>query len=68
MPAATNPEAVNAFVPIVGECEDLLRRIGRGVDDHFGVGPDGVTWGVVANAGRVRDLLSAALDAMEGRG
>jgi hypothetical protein len=41
------PTALAAFVARKGEIDEMLQRLQAFSDDHFGYGPDEITWGHV---------------------
>jgi hypothetical protein len=60
--AETNREqALAAFMAKKAEIDELLARLGDLSDEHFGVGPDDVTWGEVGSldlvAGKLREAV-----------
>ena len=57
-----NDEALAAFVARKGEIDAMLERLAAFSDDHFGVAPEDVSWGDVANLGYVIEKLRQASD------
>ena len=53
----SNHEALAAFVQKKAEIDAMLTRLQALSDDHFGVGPDEVTWGHVGSLGHHAELL-----------
>jgi hypothetical protein len=58
----SNDDALAAFVARKAEIDAMLTRIQTLSDDHFGVGPDEVTWGDVGNLGHYAELLKRITD------
>ena len=58
----SNDDALAAFVARKAEIDAILTRIQALSDDHFGVGPDEVTWGHVGNLGHYAELLKRITD------
>jgi hypothetical protein len=58
----SNDDALAAFVARKAEIDAMLTRIQSFSDDHFGVGPDEVTWGDVGNLGHYAELLKRITD------
>ena len=62
-PKTTNQEkALAAFVAKKAEIDAMLARLQALSDDHFGVGPDEVTWGHVGELAHHADLLKRITD------
>ena len=57
-----NDQALTAFVARKAEIDAMLERLAGLSDDHFGVAPDDVSWGDVANLGYVIDRLRQTSD------
>jgi hypothetical protein len=57
-----NDQALAAFVTRKAEIDVMLERLAGFSDDHFGVAPEDVNWGDVANLGYVIDRLREASD------
>ena len=57
-----NDQALAAFVTCKAEIDAMLERLAGFSDDHFGVAPEDVTWGDVANLGYVIDRLRQTSD------
>jgi hypothetical protein len=57
-----NDQALTAFVARKAEIDAMLERLASLSDDHFGVAPDDVSWGDVANLGYVIEKLRQASD------
>jgi hypothetical protein len=57
-----NDEALAAFVTRKAEIDAMLERLAGLSDDHFGVAPEDVSWGDVANLGYVIERLRQASD------
>jgi hypothetical protein len=53
----SNDAALAAFVARKAEIDTMLARIQALSDDHFGLGPDEVTWGHVALLDDYAELL-----------
>lgn len=53
-----HPEkALAEFIAKIGQAEEMIKAITEAIDNHLGVDPESVTWGNVADAGRlVADL------------
>jgi hypothetical protein len=58
----SNGHALAAFVARKAEIDAMLTRIQTLSDEHFGVGPDEVTWGDVGNLGHYAELLKRITD------
>ena len=68
-PKTTNQEkALAAFVARKTEIDAMLSRLTALSDDHFGVGPEEVTWGDVGTLGHHADLLKRVTDMAFGEG
>ncbi len=57
-----NDAALAAFVARKAEIDAMLERLARLSNDHFGVAPEEVHWGHVANLGYVIEKLREASD------
>ena len=55
-----NDQALTAFVTRKAEIDAMLERLAGFSGDHFGVAPEDVSWGDVANLGYVIDKLRQA--------
>jgi len=55
-------EALAAFVSRKGEIDTMLARLQALSDEHFGLGPEEVTWGDVGTLGDYADLLRRITD------
>jgi hypothetical protein len=60
--AKSNDDALAAFVSKKAEIDEMLQRLQRLSDDHFGVAPEEVTWGDVGSLGHHADLLKRITD------
>ncbi|HRW61788.1 MAG TPA: hypothetical protein P5340_14200 [Defluviicoccus sp.] len=58
----SNDEALAAFVARKAEIDAMIERLAAFSDDHFGVPPEGVSWGHVGNLGFVAERLRQACD------
>lgn len=58
----SNDEALAAFVAAKAEIDAMLERLAALSDDHFGVAPEGVSWGDVGDLGFVAERLRQACD------
>ena len=58
----SNDDALAAFVARKAEIDTMLTRIQTLSDDHFGVGPDEVTWGHAGSLGHYTELLKRITD------
>ena len=68
-PKTTNQEEARAaFVARKTEIDAMLARLAALSDDHFGVGPEEVTWGDVGTLGHHADLLKRVTDMAFGEG
>ena len=57
-----NDQALAAFVTRKAEIDAMLERLAAFSGDHFGVAPEEVSWGDVANLGYVIERLRHASD------
>jgi hypothetical protein len=57
MNTRSNQQALAAFVQKKAEIDAMLTRLQALSDDHFGLGPDEVTWGDVAPLADYAELL-----------
>ena len=57
-----NDQALAAFVTRKAEIDAMLERLAAFSDDHFGMAPEDVSWGDVANLGYVIDRLRQTSD------
>jgi hypothetical protein len=57
-----NDAALAAFITRKAEIDAMLERWAAFSDDHFGVAPEEVSWGDVANLGYVIERLRQASD------
>jgi hypothetical protein len=57
-----NDEALAAFITRKAEIDAMLERLAAFSDDHFGIAPEDVSWGDVANLGHVIERLRQASD------
>lgn len=57
--------ALERFMARVAEARELLSTIQAHVDDHFGVDPEDVHWGHVAEAGDVAQRLQVIVGDLE---
>lgn len=64
----SNDDALAAFVQKKAEIDAVLTRLQALSDDHFGVGPDEVTWGHIGSLGHHADLLKRITDMAFGEG
>ena len=55
--AKSKDQALAAFVSKKAEIDAMLTRIQKLSDDHFGVGPDEVTWGDVGSLEHHSEML-----------
>ena len=55
--AKSNDEALDAFIAKKAEIDTMLQRLQALSDDHFGVAPDGITWGDVGSLEHHAELL-----------
>jgi hypothetical protein len=55
--ARSKDQALAAFVSKKAEIDAMLTRIQKLSDDHFGVGPDEVTWGDVGSLEHHSEML-----------
>jgi hypothetical protein len=55
--ARSNDDALAAFVQKTAEIDAMLTRLQTLSDDHFGLGPDEVTWGDVTPLADYAELL-----------
>ena len=53
----SNQQALAAFVQKKAEIDAMLTRLQTLSDDHFGLGPDEVTWGDVTSFADYAELL-----------
>ena len=60
--AKSKEQPLAAFVSKKAEIDALLTRIQKLSDDHFGVGPDEVTWGDVGTLEHYAELLKRITD------
>jgi hypothetical protein len=58
----TNEDALAAFVQKKAEIDAMLARLQALSDDHFGYGPDDVTWDHVGTLGYYAELLKRVTD------
>jgi hypothetical protein len=58
----SNDDALAAFVQKKVEIDAMLARLQSLSDDHFGVGPDEVTWGDVGSLEHHAELLKRITD------
>ena len=58
----SNDDALAVFVSKKAEIDAMLGRLQGLSDDHFGVGPDEVTWGDVGSLGHYAELLKRITD------
>jgi hypothetical protein len=59
----TKPTALDSFITKAGEFDALLQQLQQMRDDHFGVGPDAVTWGHVGDVTHYVTALKEVTDA-----
>ena len=55
--AATNEQALNAFLAAKAEIDRLLAELAALTSDHFHASPDEITWGHVGSANQIRERL-----------
>jgi hypothetical protein len=60
--STANDAALAAFVARKAEIDAMLERLAAFSDDHFGVAPEDVNWGDVANLSHVIERLRQASD------
>ena len=65
---STQEKALAAFVAKKAEIDAMLARLRAMSDDHFGIGPEKVTWGDVGTLGHHADLLKRITDMAFGEG
>lgn len=58
----TNDKALAAFLAAKGEIDAMIERLAAFSGDHFGVEPEGVSWGHVGDLGFVAERLRQACD------
>lgn len=58
---SSREQALDAFIARKAEIDELLARLADLSDEHFGIGPDDVTWADVGSlehvAGRLREAV-----------
>ena len=65
---ASQEQALAAFVTKKAVIDAMLARLQTLSDEHFGVGPDAVSWGDVGTLGHYAGLLKRITDAAFGEG
>jgi hypothetical protein len=60
--ARSNEDALAAFVSKKAEIDEALARLQALSDDHFGYGPDDVTWSHVGTLEHYAELLKRITD------
>lgn len=55
--AATNEQALDAFLAVKAEIDLLLAELASLSAEHFRADPDGIHWGHVGTANHIRDRL-----------
>ena len=58
---SSREQALDAFIARKAEIDELLARLADLSDEHFGVGPDDVTWADVGSLGYVAGRLREAV-------
>ena len=58
----SNEDALAAFVQRKAEIDAMLTRLQALSDDHFGYGPDEITWDHVGTLGYYAELLKRVTD------
>ena len=66
--AATNEEALAAFLAAKAEIDRLLAELAVLSADHFQASPDGITWGHVGSANHLRERLQEIANFATGKG
>ena len=66
--AATNEQALAAFVEAKAEIDRLLAELAALSADHFHASPDAITWGHVGTANHIRDRLQEVASFAAGKG
>jgi hypothetical protein len=60
--AKSKEEALAAFISRKAEIDTMLARLQALSDDHFGYGPDEITWDHVGTLGYYTELLKRVTD------
>lgn len=66
--AATNEQALDAFLAVKTEVDRLLAELVALGADHFHATPDEVSWGHVGSANHIRERLQEIVSFATGRG
>lgn len=66
--AATNEQALDAFLAAKAEIDLLLAELAALSADHFRASPDEVTWGHVGSANHIRERLQEITSFATGKG
>jgi hypothetical protein len=66
--AATNEQALDAFLAAKAEIDWLLAELAALSADHFHASPDDITWGHVGSANHIRERLQEIANFASGKG
>ena len=66
--AATNEQALDAFLAAKAEIDRLLAELATLSADHFHASPDEISWGHVGSANHIRERLQEIANFATGKG
>lgn len=66
--AATNEQALDAFLAAKTEIDRLLAELAALSADHFHASPEEINWGHVGSANHIRERLQEIADFATGKG
>lgn len=66
--AATNEQALHAFLAAKVEIDQLLTELATLSANHFHANPDEISWGHVGSANHLRERLQEIADFATGKG
>ncbi|CAM5204473.1 hypothetical protein CDEF62S_00631 [Castellaniella defragrans] len=59
---ATNAQAQDEFVALVGEIQARVTRLRGALDNHFDLGPEDINWGHVGDLTQYLEVLTSLTD------
>jgi len=55
----TSDQAIDQFIGVLSECQEIVHDLQKALDNHFDVDPDNLNWSHVGDAQRLLEDLKA---------